>query len=333
MSKHSVLSSEELLEQIFSYMNRLVNEKDFEENVRILTDMGRALVSAERASLWYWDKSKGQYWTLAASDSGKIVVPEGSGIVGTSIQNNETIVINNPYEDARFNPQVDRESGFVTKSILCMPITNTRGEVIGAYQTINKFDENGDAGFDEVDKKRLALAAGYSGKALESYLLYQTSIKDPLTGLFNRRGFFEYYEDNLNPVLQTERAAVIMCDIDFFKKVNDTYGHNAGDAVLVFVADILKRSVEPAGKAVRWGGEEFVLLLPGKNIEDAYALAENIRKEVEASVCHYEDQAIKITMSFGVNDLNKEKTPDANVEQVDEKLYQAKQSGRNRVIK
>ncbi len=86
-------------------------------------------------------------------------MPEGNGIVGTSIKNNETIVIKNPYEDERFNPQVDMESGFVTKSILCMPITNTRGEVIGAYQAINKFDENGDAGFGEVDEKRLAMAA------------------------------------------------------------------------------------------------------------------------------------------------------------------------------
>jgi diguanylate cyclase (GGDEF)-like protein len=314
-------------------MNRLVSEKDFEENVRILTDMGRTLVSAERASLWYWDKSKAQYWTLAASDSGKLVVPEGSGIVGTSIKNNETIVINNPYEDERFNPQVDRESGFVTKSILCMPITNTRGEVIGAYQAINKFDEKGDAGFDEVDEKRLAMAAVYSGKALESYLLYQTSIKDPLTGLLNRRGFYEYYEDNINQTLQTDRAAVIMCDIDFFKKVNDTYGHNAGDAVLSYVADILKGSVENTGNAIRWGGEEFVLLLPGKNIDDAYALAEEIRKRVEASVCRFEEQTINITMSFGVNDLDKEKTPDTNIEQVDEKLYTAKQSGRNRVIR
>jgi diguanylate cyclase (GGDEF)-like protein len=333
MSKNRVLSSEELLEQIFNYMNRLVSEKDFEENVRILTDMGRTLVSAERASLWYWDKSKAQYWTLAASDSGKLVVPEGSGIVGTSIKNNETIVINNPYEDERFNPQVDRESGFVTKSILCMPITNTRGEVIGAYQAINKFDEKGDAGFDEVDEKRLAMAAVYSGKALESYLLYQTSIKDPLTGLLNRRGFYEYYEDNINQTLQTDRAAVIMCDIDFFKKVNDTYGHNAGDAVLSYVADILKGSVENTGNAIRWGGEEFVLLLPGKNIDDAYALAEEIRKRVEASVCRFEEQTINITMSFGVNDLDKEKTPDTNIEQVDEKLYTAKQSGRNRVIR
>ncbi len=81
------------------------------------------------------------------------------------------------------------------------------------------------------------------------------------------------------------------------------------------------------------GGEEFVLLLPGKNIDDAYALAEEIRKRVETSVCRFEEQNINITMSFGVNDLDKEKTPETNIEQVDEKLYMAKQSGRNRVIR
>lgn len=325
--------AEELLEQIFYYMNQLVNEKDFDNTVRLLTDMGRTLVNAERASFWYWDKAKGQYWTLAASERAPIVVQEGTGIVGASIGNNETIVINAPYEDERFNPQVDKESGFVTRSILCMPVTNSRGEVIGAYQAINKIDESGATGFEEIDVRRLTMAAAYSGKALESYLLYQASQKDQLTGLCNRRGFYEYYGDYVAPTLKTEGAAVIMCDIDFFKKVNDTYGHNAGDAVLVYVANTLEQKTGKAGRVIRWGGEEFVILLPGMQLNQAAELAESIRVSVEQSVCHFEGTDIKVTMSFGVNEIDDNLLPDSNVEIVDGKLYQAKTNGRNQVVK
>ena len=142
-------------------MNLLVVEKDFYNSILLLTDLGRTLVNAERASFWYRDVRKKQYWTLAALDSERITVQEGSGIVGASIENNETILINNPYEDERFNSEVDKETGFVTKSILCVPVTNGCGEVIGAYQAINKIGEDEESKFDSQDIKRLV--QGYLG--------------------------------------------------------------------------------------------------------------------------------------------------------------------------
>lgn len=328
------LEAEALLEQIFYYMNQLVNEKDFKKTLMLLTDMGRTLVNAERASFWYWDTEKKQYWTLVASDSGQLVVPEGTGIVGATIENNETIVINNPYDDPRFNSKVDEETGFVTKSILCMPVTNSAGEVIGAYQAINKMDEQGESNFDDIDVKRLTLAAAYSGKALESHLLYQTAHVDALTGLRNRRGFYEYYNVEIVPAMKCGVASVIMCDIDFFKKINDTYGHNAGDAVLRMVAANLQKIVNNTldGESFRWGGEEFIILLQGIHVNQARNLAETLRDTMERMVCHFDGQDIRITMSFGVKELDRSITVEANIEEVDAKLYEAKTSGRNRVI-
>ena len=227
MDTKKPLKAEEMLEQIFYYMNQLVNEKDFTTTVMLLTDLGRTLVNSERASFWYWDRKKHQYWTLAALGSERIVVPENSGIVGVSIAKKETIVINNPYEDSRFNPQVDKDTGYVTKSILCMPVTNARGEVIGAYQAINKLGENEESSFDEQDVRHLTMAAIFCGKTLESHMLYKESHEDPLTGLKNRRGFYAYFGDEVEPRMEKECVSAIMCDIDFFKKVNDTYGHNA----------------------------------------------------------------------------------------------------------
>lgn len=332
MEKKQRLSAEEMLEAIFYDMNLLVVEKDFYNSILLLTDLGRTLVNAERASFWYRDVRKKQYWTLAALDSERITVPEGSGIVGASIENNETILINNPYEDERFNSNVDKETGFVTKSILCVPVTNGCGEVIGAYQAINKIGEDEESEFDAQDIKRLALAAAYCGKTLEAQLLREQSQIDQLTGLRNRRGFYDYYENNLASMDVSQRAGIVVCDIDFFKKVNDTYGHNVGDAVLVFVADTMQKVVGKAGEVFRWGGEEFIILFKGCDKEETAKYAEELRCTIKDSECHCENQVIKITMSFGVSEIDKNISSEKNVKSADDKLYTAKQTGRNKVV-
>lgn len=313
-------------------MNEMVDTKDFSSTVLLLTELGRTLANSERASFWYWDKAKKEYWTLVALDSPRITVPEGSGIVGASIENNETILINSPYEDERFNPEVDKQTGYQTRSILCIPVTNSRGEVIGAYQAINKMDDKGYWYFDERDQNRLTMAAVFCGKTLESQILYSESQLDQLTGLKNRRGYYEYYEKNIHPYLLHQSCSVIMADIDFFKRVNDTYGHNAGDVVLKCIAAILRNSVGTAGEVIRWGGEEFVILMRGCAVSQAAVFAEQIRKRVETSICYFEDIPIRVTMSFGVKALQSDLSPEENVKGVDEKLYEAKASGRNRVV-
>lgn len=330
MGEKENLKSEELLEQIFYYMNQLAVEKDFSASILLLTELGRILVNAERFSFWYHDKARKSYWTLLASQVDRIEVPEGQGIIGAAIENNETLLINEPYQDERFNPKVDKETGFLTKAILCMPVINSCGEVIGAFQAINKLDKDGK--FDEQDKKRFTLIATYSGKLLETHLLRQQSQVDYLTGLKNRRGFYDYYEQKIVSSFGTNQSSVIIGDIDFFKKVNDTYGHNAGDIVLVSVADLMQKYVEGKGNVFRWGGEEFIILLPQSSLEQARMLANEIRQNIEKIECRSGEDLIKVTMSFGVKELEKSKTLEENVGEADEKLYQAKMSGRNRVM-
>ena len=330
MEQRENLKSEEMLENIFYYMNQLAVEKDFSASILLLTDLGRILVNAERLSFWYHDKEKKSYWTLIASQVGRIEVPEGQGIVGATIQNNETLLINEPYQDPRFNQKVDKETGFLTKAILCMPVTNSCGEVIGAFQAVNKLDEIGK--FDEQDKKRFTLISTYSGKLLETHLLRQQSQIDYLTGLKNRRGFYDYYEKKIASCSCGKTSSVIIGDIDFFKKVNDTYGHNVGDMVLIQVADIMQKCVEKKGKAFRWGGEEFIILLPQYEAEQAKLVAEEIREMIQKSECDTGKEIVKVTMSFGIKQLEDCKTLEENISEADENLYKAKTSGRNRVI-
>ena len=327
------LSSDELLEKIFFYMERLFEEKGLSEALMLLTDLGKTLVNSDRASCWFHDKKAHEIWTLAALDIGKISIPEHTGLVGASILENKAIIVNNPYEDSRFNPTVDKQSGYRTKSILTLPITNAEGLVIGAFQALNKLDCDGnDIPFTDDDIKRIAMATAFCGRTLESYLLYNEAHEDPLTGLKNRRGLYSHYEKYIAPSLSSGSASLIICDIDHFKKVNDTYGHNAGDAVLKMIADTFTGLAGIDDGVFRWGGEEFILLLPGKTPAEATEFAELCRRTIEESVCIYDGNEIRVTMSFGICGLDHALTTEENVEAADARLYYAKNHGRNRVV-
>ena len=333
MENQRYLSSDELLEKIFYYMSRLFEEKELSTTLFLLTDLGKTLVNSDRASFWFWDRRRHVVWTLAALGIDTIEIPENSGLVGAAMSENEILIINDPYSDPRFNPEVDKQSGYFTKSILTMPVTNSEGKVIGAYQAVNKINLDGSEGsFTEDDVKRLSLATAFCGRSLESYMLYNEAMEDPLTGLRNRRGLHAHYERRIATLKIYERASIIMCDIDHFKHVNDTYGHNAGDEVLKYVANLLQNSIRIDDGAFRWGGEEFILLLPHKSSSEAVILAERLRGLIEESVIPFEGTDIKITMSFGVTEAHRDDDMDSFVKRADEALYEAKETGRNKVV-
>lgn len=332
MSEHKMLSAEEMLEKIFYYMNQLTDEKDFSTTIQILTDLGRTLVNADRASFWMWDRRNHQHYTIVALDNGKIIVPEGKGIVGASILKNETILINDTSQDYRFASEVDKDTGYVTKSILCMPVTDSAGSVIGAYQAINKLDEEGGYGaFTQEDTNRLALAAVYCGKMLESYLLYNDNHADPVTKLRSRKGFYEYYNKRILPFLLQDKVSVVMADIDMFSLINRIHGKSIGDVVLEECADIITYKLKLNDEVVRWERDCFLILLPQRSIEEAAVFAEELRREVEEAEFEYGDYKLRITMSMGVSELKFENSSDDNIGLAMSKLIKAKELGRNRV--
>lgn len=336
-------ASDVLLNKIFNLTQELYTEMSKDDNdaeddhnniYRLLTDLGRTLVNADRASFWKWDKRSHTLWTTAAVGAGRITIPEGTGLVGKALSEKHAIVTNDPYNCPYFNSDVDKKTGYVTRSILVMPISDCKGEFIGAYQAINKLDGDG---FDlKEDVRRLSLAAIICGITLESDSFLDDSRHDKLTELKNRMGFYSDYNKNYEKlILDTERASTVslfICDIDHFKHVNDTYGHNAGDAVLRHVADIFRKNCRICDGVYRWGGEEFIVILPDTPVEKAVEAAERLRLSVMESVCHYEELDIKVTMSFGVTGIDPIFSIEENIKNADEKLYTAKESGRNRVI-
>ena len=162
--------------------------------------------------------------------------------------------------------------------------------------------------------------------------LQRLSSTDRLTGLFNRGHWEEMLRQDYARHCRYERnASLVMFDIDHFKKINDTYGHPAGDAVIQQAADLLRQCTRDADIVGRYGGEEFVVLLPDTDSEGAVNFAERLRQLIEAHEVVYESHRIQFTVSLGVADLSIPTSGYAQlIERADTALYASKSAGRNR---
>ncbi len=156
---------------------------------------------------------------------------------------------------------------------------------------------------------------------------------DELTGLLNRRGMVEVAQHHFEQARRDGRpCAFAMVDLDFFKKINDSQGHEAGDEVLRKVSKTMLEALRVGDWLGRWGGEEFLVILPGCSRQEAMPAMERLRRAVEAEPMDIGDQALRITVSIGVVPLHPEDDgPDSAIARADAYLYQAKRSGRNRV--
>ena len=153
---------------------------------------------------------------------------------------------------------------------------------------------------------------------------------DPLTKLWNRYRMFEFVSDYLAD--KSRFCSICLCDIDFFKKINDTYGHEAGDKVLVTLAGIFKEEMYAQGAVARWGGEEFLLFFEDVNGDDALMRLSEIRQKIKNMTVKYNDIEIKITMTFGLVEYDKELTLDGNIKIADDRLYKGKNAGRDQIV-
>ncbi|WP_408954779.1 GGDEF domain-containing protein [Natroniella sp. ANB-PHB2] len=153
---------------------------------------------------------------------------------------------------------------------------------------------------------------------------------DQLTKIYNRVKFMEELEKEINRVeIYKNKLSLIMFDIDHFKRVNDNYGHDIGDKVLIKITNIVTESIRGTDIFARWGGEEFMILNPNTSLSCSIKLAEKIRKNIEQNKIKKVGQ---ITCSFGVTKFKGKDDFDSFTKRVDNALYQAKENGRNRVI-
>ncbi len=190
---------------------------------------------------------------------------------------------------------------------------DTAGNIVGAIETIRDITDR-----KEVEKK-----------------LHTMATTDELTNLWNRRYFMQSVSQEIERAKRYKQYfSVMMLDIDHFKKVNDTQGHAAGDAVLQHLASIIKKNLRRLDIPGRIGGEEFGIILPSTNLEKAALLAERLRKDIENSPAYYNGNEIAFTVSIGVTNYHHRLSKvDELLKIVDDALYKAKDHGRNRVVK
>ena len=182
----------------------------------------------------------------------------------------------------------------------------------------------------------LALKVEEKTRDLEAVVekLTQLSTQDPLTGLKNRR----YFTQRAKAAWQSYKRhnhtfSLLIVDIDFFKRINDEYGHQVGDTVLVKIARILEDSLRESDVIARWGGEEFLILLPSLNVQEAFWVAEKLRKTVAEHEIDAPPYRVSATITCGVADIRDYDSVEACIHAIDKKLYVGKESGRNAVVK
>ena len=237
-------------------------------------------------------------------------------------------------EKRNFRPkQMVMDSKSTLKSHLTLPLA-VEGEIIGCI-SLNSDQPNA---FDAQDLQFFSVIGYQMAATLKHFQRFSSiqsmAIYDNLTGLYNRRSF----EERLG--IETQKSfygstpvSLVMVDIDHFKKVNDTFGHLEGDKVLCEIASLLKTSVRKKDIVVRYGGEEFILILSGAGLEEAAMIAERIRRLVESTPVQIEQAHINLTVSLGISNfpIHRPQSKEELVKMADLALYAAKRGGRNKV--
>ncbi len=224
----------------------------------------------------------------------------------------------------------------VKHTYLCIPIL-AQGEALGILH-LQATDET--PALTDAELSLKTTFAGQVGLSVANIRLREAlrsqSIKDPLTGLYNRRYLTEMLDREIRRAVRAEQSlGILMLDLDHFKKFNDTYGHDAGDTVLRQTASFLINSIRVEDTVCRFGGEEFVVILPTADLNAAYGRAERIRSKLrELTVLHQGQSIGMITVSVGVAALPEHGTaPNVLLDAADAALYRAKREGRDRVVK
>lgn len=167
--KNGMDESKRILDLLFAYMPKIASERKVDNLLVLMADLGRAIVMADRCSLWLLDEESGELWTKVAHGVDELRIPKEAGFVGHSLSSGEPLLVEDAYLDDRFDRRSDEKTHYHTTSVLAVPLKNSDGAVMGVFQAINKQGEN--KFFTQDDLERLSLTAVYSAKTVESTML------------------------------------------------------------------------------------------------------------------------------------------------------------------
>jgi diguanylate cyclase (GGDEF)-like protein len=318
----------------------LASVYDMETLLTAVLERINAIIPAKNWSLLLIDPKTGElYFAVVVGVAPEAVkdirLKPGEGVAGAVVQTGQPIFIPDVDKDPRFCDRVDSLTGFDTKSIIAQPLI-VRGEVIGVFEVINVEDQRF---FREKFLPHLAILADYVAIAVDNVrnlqkLKTRTYI-DEVTGFYNTRYLIQKL-DRLIPQLQArgEHFSLIFLDLDNFKTVVDRHGHLRGTKVLSEVAWVMHKELGPDDSLVRYGGDEFVILLPGKPQPEALEITRRLRSTLNnTAFLQDEGLGIKVTASYGIATL-----PDDAQDRetllfiADRALFGSKGQGRDRIM-
>lgn len=248
----------------------------------------------------------------------------GEGIAGEAFLTKKPIIANL----GSFDPKFKQSSSSNVSSILCLPLV-FKNECIGVINITNKLHEKL---FNQDDMEFMIALANQASMAINNAQLYELAIKDGLTKLYIYRHFHYLLESEIKRSDRYSHSiSLLMMDIDNFKTINDTYGHQIGDEILRQIADVIIKTCRKIDMPSRYGGEEFALILPETNSKNAKIIAERLRQRIEnIKVYNKSDSLISPTISIGIASFPEHAIKsDDLIEYADKALYYAKGSGKN----
>jgi diguanylate cyclase (GGDEF)-like protein len=317
----------------------LTSSLQLDQVLRTIMEKIDEFLRPDNWSLLLLDEAKQElYFELAVGKASQALkdvrVKVGQGIAGWVAQHGEVVIVPDTSKDTRFFGKVDEKTKMETRSIVAVPV-NFRDTCLGVIELINCV---GPEGFDPRDLKLLEALSDFAAIALENARhvkrIHELTIMDDCTSLYNAR--------HMGVILDTEiyrsqrynyEFSIVFIDLDHFKQVNDTHGHLVGSRLLAEIGEALKTNCRLIDFAFRYGGDEFVLLLPQTSKENAINVARRLHKLIRETVwLKSEGLNIRLTPSMGLAAYPVDsKTKEGLLHLADEAMYQVKNANRDRV--
>lgn len=325
-----MISANETLEVLLNLTLGLARVQELEESLQAVTDCAMKLIGCEHASIRLLDETGDELVAGARSGAGARQAPlafrRGEGVIGWVAEHAESLNIGRSAEDPRFKA-VTAQQGFGVMSLLAVPLFS-QGKVIGV---LSMASGQSDA-FSDDDQRVARLLASCSVPPIEHARLARLTLTDDTTAAFNRR----YYGLRLQEEMERARRgqgklSILFVDLDRFKSVNDTWGHDIGDAVLRALADRVRTTVRRYDVLIRRSGEEFILVMPSTGWRQGQLVAQRIRRSLEAAPLDVGPGIVQ-TVSIGVAEWDYQETAAELEQRADRAMYEAKRAGRNRVV-
>jgi len=322
-----------------SLAKALTSTLELKKVLKVIMTRAQQLIKAEAWALLLVDEPADElYFDLVQSKHEKSLKSQriklGQGAAGWVVRYNKPLLVPDLAKDGRFVGGIDLQIGSPSRSLLCVPIVNKK-RTIGVLEAVNK---TGDGPFNDQDLTLLVKLIDQAEIAIERAYLYQKmadlAVTDDLTKLFN----FRYLDQTLDIEIRRGQryganVSLIFLDMDYFKQVNDRYGHLMGSRVLIEVAQILIQNLRDVDIIARYGGDEFVVVLPETPLDVTYRIAQRLRVALrEHTFLEAEGHPITLTASYGIASypIHARNKKDL-IRLADQAMYRAKNSGRDQI--